>query len=84
LLIEGFHLPTPETQYGPFGEGHWLVWHQAGGFSTYDPTGLLTSFPDPGFQMVRDTWQALEGTPFQVCVDAAGFVYGVYAPVESA
>jgi hypothetical protein len=84
LLIEGFHLAAPETQYGPFGEGHWLVWHQTGGFSTYDPTGLLTSFPDPGFQMVRDTWQALEGTPFQVCVDTAGYVYGIYAPLESA
>jgi hypothetical protein len=31
--------------------------------------------------MVRDTWQALEGTPFQVCVDTAGYVYGVYAPI---
>jgi hypothetical protein len=80
LLIEGFYLPSPDTQYGPFGDGHWLAWHQAGGFSTIDPSGLSTPYPDPGFQMIRDTWQPLVGSPFQVCVDTAGNVYGVYAP----
>ena len=81
VLVDGFTLPSPETQYGPFGDGYYIVWHQAGGFSTYDPiSGLWAEFPDPDGQMARDTWQTLAGSPFEVCVDTAGSVFGLYAP----
>ena len=81
VLVDGFTLPSPETQYGPFGDGYYIVWHQVGGFSTYDPiSGLWAEFPDPDGQMTRDTWQTLAGSPFEVCVDTAGSVFGLYAP----
>ena len=81
VLVDGFTLPSPETQYGPFGDGYYIVWHQVGGFSTYDPfSGLWAEFPDPDGQMARDSWQNLAGSPFQICVDTAGSVFGLYAP----
>ena len=79
LLIDGFTLPSAEFQYGPFGDGYFLVWHQAGGFSAYDPfSGLWVPFPDPGWQMARDTWQTLADFPFEVCLDTVGNLFGHY------
>ncbi len=81
LLVDGFTLPSAEIQYGPFGDGYYIVWHQVGGFSTYDPfSGLWVPFPDPGWQMARDTWQTLAGSPFEVCLDTAGNLFGHFTP----
>lgn len=80
-VADGFSMPAPETEYGPFGEGYYLAWHQPGGFSMYDPySGQWAEFPDPGAQTSRDVWQTLGGSPFDVCVDNAGSVFGRYAP----
>ena len=79
LLVDGFTLPSPEIEYGPFGDGYYIAWHEVGGFSTYDPfSGLRVPFPDPGWQMARDTWHQLGDFPFEVCLDTAGNLFGHY------
>lgn len=63
-----FWMQFPESWYGPFG-GYFLGWHQAGGFSVWDPVAGGIEYPDPGGQVQRNTWFELSGTPFTICVD---------------
>jgi hypothetical protein len=82
LMDEEFFIEFTEMEYGPFGEGYIIVWHQTGEFSTYDP------FADLWWDYLSgpiDTWQELLGSPFQVCVDSVtGSALGVFTPFESA
>jgi hypothetical protein len=77
-----FVMEFTEMEYGPFGDGYILIWHQTGEFSTYDPFtgGWLEYLSGP-----VDTWQSLLGSPFEVCVDSfTGIAYGVFLPFGSA
>jgi len=69
-----FPLYYPEIWYGPI-NGYSIMYHQYGGFEVYSPDYNLTSFPDPGATMTRNSWIWLNGTPFDVCVDINGSVF---------
>jgi len=69
-----FPIFYPETWYGPI-NGYSIMYHQYGGFEVFSPDYNITSFPDPGATMTRNSWIWLNGTPFDVCVDSNGSVF---------
>lgn len=76
-----FSIPYPNTWYGPFGNGYAIGWYSSGGFGVWNPYIYQTvNYPDPYKQARRNTWMNLTGTPFNVCIDSYGNVYGQYWP----
>jgi hypothetical protein len=76
LYGDEISLLFPDTEYGPIGDGYYLIWSWDG-FWVYD--SLYASSTDfPGLAL--DTWHSLDGVPFQVCIDTAGVAFAAYTP----
>jgi hypothetical protein len=76
-----FWLPYPNIWYGPFGHGYAVGWYSSGGFGVWNPNLYQTvNYPDPYKQAQRNVWMNLTGSPFNVCIDSYGNVYGQYWP----
>jgi hypothetical protein len=91
VVLGGFAIPTPGDWYGGprFGGFRIRVDPRAGIYyfnpREIDPRSLVagkTHFqPDVGFQRAaRDAWLTLFGSPFQICIDDAGNVFGHFGP----
>lgn len=75
-----FWIPQANTWYGPF-YGYAIGWYSSGGFGVWNPyTSQTVNYPDPYRQAQRNMWMNLTGSPFNVCIDTHGNVYGQYWP----
>jgi hypothetical protein len=76
-----FWMQYPNTWWGPFGGGYAIGWYSGGGFGVWNPYIYQTvNYPDPYRQTQRNTWLRLTNSPFNICIDSHGNVYGQYAP----
>jgi hypothetical protein len=66
-----FWLEFPGVPYGPFG-GYYVAWDNAG-YYVWDPAAGWLAY---GIPQQPNTWMDLQASPFYLCLDTGGAVFG--------